>query len=92
MIQVLQRNSHTEKLNMCKSHIILYFEVIFSDDPSVTTQLPYREVKYVQIVRDYIMLHKDELKTATADLRKQKDAPETKRVRRISQSLRGYDH
>ena len=69
----------------------LYFEVTFNDDQTITTLLPYREVKYVQIVRDYIMLHKNELHTAAADLRKQKDAPTSKRVRRTSQSLRGYD-
>lgn len=67
----------------------LYFEVTFNDDPNITTLLPYREVKFVQVVRDYIKLHKEELKIAAADLRKQKDAPENKRTRRISQTLRG---
>jgi len=67
----------------------LYFEVTFNDDPNITTLLPYREVKFVQVVRDYIKLHKEELKIAAADLLKQKDAPENKRTRRISQTLRG---
>ena len=58
---------------------------------SVTSSLPYREVKYVQLVRDYINEHKDDLRTAAADLRKQDALPATKRVKRISQTLKGYD-
>ena len=69
----------------------LYFEVTFNDDPTITTLLPYREVKYVQIVRDYIMLHKNELRTAAADLPTQKDITDSKRIRRITKSLIGFN-
>jgi len=69
----------------------LYFVVTFSDDPSMTTSLPYKEVKYVQIVRDYIDRHKDILSTAAKNLRKQEKATPTKRIKRISQALKGYE-
>ena len=69
----------------------LNFEVTFSDDPTATTSLPYREVKYVQLIRDYINEHKDALRTAAADLRKQDASQPTKRIKRISQTLKGYD-
>ena len=60
-------------------------------DPTASTSLPYREVKYVQLVRDYINEHKDTLRTAAADLRKQDASQPTKRIKRISRTLKGYD-
>ena len=69
----------------------LYFEVAFSDDPTATTSLPYKEVKYVQLVRDYINEHKEALHIAAADLRKQDASKPTKRFKRISQTLKGYE-
>jgi len=69
----------------------LFFTVTFSDDPTMTTSLPYREVKYVQSVRDYIDKNKVVLRTAAADLRKQDKATPSKRIKRISQTLKGYE-
>jgi hypothetical protein len=83
---VVSHNGDPDKLGR------LFFTVTFTDDPSVTTTLPYKEVKYVQVVRDYINKHKDVLRTAAADLRKQEKVAPTKRVKRISQTLEGYEH
>ena len=69
----------------------LRFVVTFSDDPSVSTTRKYKEVTYVKLVRDYIHKHKDVLSVAAADLRKQDTAPPTRRVKRISSSLQGYE-
>jgi len=70
----------------------LKFVVTFSDDLDATTTLPYKEVKFVQIVRDYIIKNKNILGTAAADLRKQETIQVTKRVKRISSALKGYEH
>ena len=69
----------------------LRFVVTFSDDPTVSTVLKYKEVKYVKLVRDYIHQHKDVLRVAAADLRKQDAAPPTKRITRISSNIQGHD-
>ena len=69
----------------------LRFVVTFSDDPNVSTVLKYKEVKYVKLVRDYIHQHKDVLRVAAADLRKQDAAPPTKRITRISSNIQGHD-
>ena len=61
------------------------------EDLIASTSQPYREVKYVQLIRDYINEHKDALRTAAADLRKQDASPPTKRIKRILQTLKGYD-
>ena len=83
---VVSHNGNPDKLGK------LFFTVTFTDDPSVTTTLPYKEVKYVQLVRNYINEHKDVLRTAAADLRKQETVTPTKRVKRISQALEGFEH
>ena len=70
----------------------LRFVVTFTDDPTVTITLPYKEVKFVQRVRDYINERKSVLRTAAADLRKQEAAPTSKRIKRISSALHGYEH
>ena len=82
---VLAREGDPDKLGQ------LRFVVTFSDDPSTTTTLLYKEVKFVQLVRDYINKHKDVLHVAAADLREQDAASPTKRVKRISSSLQGYE-
>jgi len=69
----------------------LYFTVTFSDDPTITTSMLYKEVKYVQVVRDYINKNKSLLKTAAADLRKQEHALPSKRIKRISTALKGFE-
>ena len=83
---VVSHNGNPDKLGK------LFFTVTFTDDPSVITTLPYKEVKYVQVVRNYINKHKDVLRTAAADLRKQETVTPTKRVKRISQALEGFEH
>ena len=70
----------------------LYFVVTFTDDPTVTVTLPYKEVKYVQLVREYINRHKRELHIAAADLRKRDEALPPKRITRISQTLKDMEY
>jgi len=68
----------------------LTFDVIFTDDPSVTLTLPYNEVKYVEAVKDYLQRHKKELPAAW----KQSHAaagPMGLRARKQSQFLEGYE-
>ena len=69
----------------------LFFTVTFSDDPTMTTSLPYKEVKFVQSIRDYIDKNKTVLSTAATDLRKQDIKSPSKRIKRISQTLKGYE-
>jgi hypothetical protein len=82
---VLSHEGNPDKLGQ------LYFVLTFSDDPTITTTIKYKEVKYVQIVRDYINKNKKVLRTAAADLRKQENAQPTKRIKRISTNLKGYE-
>ena len=70
----------------------LYFVVTFTDDPTVTVTLPYKEVKYVQLVRDYITRNKRDLHIAAADLRKRDEALPPKRITRISQTLKDMEY
>jgi len=66
-LAVLSHEGDPDKLGQ------LRFIVTFSDEPTITTSMQYKEVKYVQVVRDYINKNKSLLKTAAADLRKQDD-------------------
>ena len=68
----------------------LAFDVTFTNDPSKTLTLPYADVKYVDVVKAYLAVHKKDLPLAC----KQSHAtsgPIGLRVRKQSQFLQGYN-
>jgi hypothetical protein len=67
----------------------LFFNVRFSDDEH-TISCPYNDVKFVEVVKDYIRAHKNELPKAFEEIGRAA-APLGVRSRKISQRLAGYD-